>query len=294
MAAKARSAAHGTPPDDLPEFDIDEPDLPKEIERAAFSSGGYPYTKRMRRKDYERDLRLLQIELLKLQRWTRKTGARIVVLFEGRDSAGKGGTIKRFMEHVNPRHARAVALTKPTDVEHGQWYFQRYVAHLPTAGDMTLFDRSWYNRAGVERVMGFCTAEEVSKFLHEAPAFEAALVRDGIHLFKFWLTIGREMQLLRLHARRHDPLKQWKLSGIDLKALTHWNAYTEAREDMFARTHTARAPWTVIRSNDKRRARLNAIRIVLSQMDYEGKDEGIVGEPDEKIVGMGKDFFDRA
>ena len=278
----------------MPEFDIDEPDLPKKIERAAFSSGGYPYTERMRRKDYERDLRLLQIELLKLQRWARKTGARIVILFEGRDSAGKGGTIKRFMEHMNPRHARAVALTKPTDIEHGQWYFQRYVAHLPTAGDMTLFDRSWYNRAGVERVMGFCTTEETRKFLREAPVFEAALVSDGFHLFKFWLTIGREMQLLRLHARRHDPLKQWKLSDIDLAALTHWDAYTEARQDMFAHTHKDQTPWTVIRSNDKRRARLNAIRVVLTAMDYDGKDAEIVGQTDDNIVGTTKEFFDRA
>ena len=294
MAAEAKSAALGTDPDTLPEFDIDDPKVPKQIERAAFSSGGYPYTKRIRRKEYERELRLLQIELLKLQRWIRKTGARIVILFEGRDSAGKGGTIKRFMEHMNPRHARAVALTKPTDIEHGQWYFQRYVAHLPTAGDMTLFDRSWYNRAGVERVMGFCTPDETRKFLREAPVFEAALVSDGFHLFKLWLTIGREMQLLRLHARRHDPLKQWKLSDIDLAALTHWNDYTEARQDMFAHTHKDQTPWTVIRSNDKRRARLNAIRVVLTAMDYDGKDAEIVGETDDNIVGTTDEFFDQA
>ena len=294
MAAEAKSAALGTDLDTLPEFDIDDPKVPKQIERAAFSSGGYPYTKRLRRKEYEHELRLLQIELLKLQRWSRKTGARIVILFEGRDSAGKGGTIKRFMEHMNPRHARAVALTKPTDIEHGQWYFQRYVAHLPTAGDMTLFDRSWYNRAGVERVMGFCTPDETRKFLREAPVFEAALVSDGFHLFKLWLTIGREMQLLRLHARRHDPLKQWKLSDIDLAALTHWNDYTEARQDMFAHTHKDQTPWTVIRSNDKRRARLNAIRVVLTAMDYDGKDAEIVGQTDDNIVGTTKEFFDRA
>ncbi len=278
----------------LKNFSLDDPILPDFIAARALASGGYPYDSRMKRKAYERELRALQIELLKLQAWVRKTGHRIVILFEGRDAAGKGGTIKRFMQHLNPRHAKAVALPKPTEAERGQWYFQRYVPHLPTAGDMTLFDRSWYNRAGVEPVMGFCTPEQTKKFLAEAPEFEAMLVRDGVRLFKFWLTIGREMQLKRFHARRHDPLKQWKLSSVDLAAIGKWDAYTAAREAMFRRTHTELAPWTVIRANDKRRARLNAIRHVLVSLPYEGKDETVVGEPDPKIVGNSPDFLDQA
>ncbi|MEC9368260.1 MAG: polyphosphate kinase 2, partial [Pseudomonadota bacterium] len=257
----------------------------------ALESGGYPYDSRMKRKKYERKLRLLQIELLKMQAWSQDTGQRIVILFEGRDAAGKGGTIKRFMEHLNPRHARAVALPKPTEAERGQWYFQRYAAQLPTAGDMLLFDRSWYNRAGVERVMGFCTPEQVEKFYGEAPAFEAALVRDDIKLFKLWLTIGREMQLKRLHARRQDPLKRWKLTDIDLAAISHWEDYSQARDDMFRRTHRELTPWTVIRANDKRRTRVGAIRHVLSHLNYTGKDEEAVGKPDPKIVGNDDDFF---
>ncbi len=272
-------------------FDLDNPALPEAIARAAMGSGGYPYDKRMKRKAYEAELRALQIELLKLQRWARESGARIVILFEGRDAAGKGGTIKRFMAHLNPRHARAVALSKPTEAERGQWYFQRYVPHLPTAGDMTLFDRSWYNRAGVERVMGFCDEDQLRRFLAEAPEFEAMLVRDGILLFKLWLTIGREMQLKRLHARRHDPLKSWKLSPIDLAAIDKWDAYTEAKRDLFRHTHTDICPWTVIRANDKRRARLAAMRTVLSVIDYEGKDAEIACPPDPKIAGSGEAFF---
>ena len=276
---------------DFSRFVIDDPVLPPEIEAAAFASGGYPYARRMKRKAYERELEALQIELVKLQYWVRRTGARIVVLFEGRDAAGKGGTIKRMMQYLNPRHARTVALSKPTETERGQWYFQRYVAHLPTAGDIVFFDRSWYNRAGVERVMGFCTQEEVQQFFREAPRFEHLLVRDGIFLFKIWLTVGREMQLKRFHARRHDPLRQWKLSGIDLAAIPKWDAFTAARDDMFAATHSAHAPWTVIRSNDKRRARLAAMRLVLSALDYENKDEDVAGLPDPKIAGSGPEFF---
>ncbi|GAB4226191.1 MAG: polyphosphate kinase 2 [Methyloligellaceae bacterium] len=276
---------------DYSAFDLEQPELPEEIEAGAMQSGGYPYPRRMRRKAYERELRLLQIELLKLQRWMRESGARLVILFEGRDTAGKGGTIKRFMEHLNPRHAHVVALSKPTETERGEWYFQRYVAHLPTAGDMALFDRSWYNRAGVERVMGFCTMEQVRAFLREAPEFEAMLVRDGIILVKLWLTIGRAMQLKRLHARRHDPLKHWKLSPIDLKSIPRWDDYTAARDDLFEHTHTPHAPWTVIRSNDKRRARLNAIRHVLTLIDYEGKDAEAVGAPDPRLVGSEGDIF---
>ncbi|MDH3580491.1 MAG: polyphosphate kinase 2 [Hyphomicrobiales bacterium] len=276
---------------DVSDFDLDDPELPAEIDSEAMLSGEYPYEDRMRRKAYETELRLLQIELLKLQRWVRAEGERIVIVFEGRDAAGKGGTIKRFMQHLNPRHARAVALSKPTEAERGQWYFQRYVDHLPTAGDMVLFDRSWYNRAGVERVMEFCTNAQVEKFLAEAPDFEAMLARDGIRLFKFWLTIGRPMQLKRFHARRHDPLKQWKLSSIDLAAIEKWDNYTAAKEDIFRHTHTDAAPWTVIRANDKRRTRLNAIRHVLSTLDYAEKDAKVVAKPDPKIIGSGSEFF---
>lgn len=275
-------------------FSLEDPQLAEQVEKDAFSSGGYPYDERMSRKAYEKELPLLQIELLKLQRWARENGERIVIVFEGRDAAGKGGNIKRFMQHLNPRHARAVALSKPTETEQGQWYFQRYIAHLPTAGDMTLFDRSWYNRAGVERVMGFCTMAQVDKFLEEVPEFESSLVRDGIRLFKMWLTIGKAMQLKRFHARKHDPLKSWKLSPIDLASLTKWDDYTEARDAMFDHSHTDVAPWTVIRANDKRRARLNAIRHVLSSIDYAGKDAAIVATPDPKIVGSDEDFFSNA
>lgn len=275
-------------------FDLENPELPEEIDESSFRSGGYPYDERMPRKTYERDLHLLQIELLKLQSWAREKGERIVIVFEGRDAAGKGGTIKRFMEHLNPRHAHVVALAKPTETEQGQWYFQRYVAHLPTAGDMALFDRSWYNRAGVERVMGFCTPAQVKKFLEEVPDFEASLVRDGIRLFKLWLTIGQAMQLKRFHARRHDPLKSWKLSPIDLASLDKWADYSSARDAMLEHTHTKAAPWTVIRSNDKRRARVNAIRHVLNSIDYSGKDKTIVAKPDPKIVGSDATFFSQA
>ena len=272
-------------------FDLDTPDLPDAIAERALASGHYPYDSRLKRKAYEEQLGLLQIELLKLQTWVRAEKERIVVVFEGRDSAGKGGTIKRFMEHLNPRHARAIALSKPTEAERGQWYFQRYVAHMPTAGDIVLFDRSWYNRAGVERVMGFCDEAQLRKFLREAPEFEAALVRDGVRLFKFWLTIGQEMQLKRFHERRHNPLKRWKLSRIDLEAINKWNAYTDAKEDLFQYTHTETSPWTVVRANDKRRTRLNVIRHVLAAIDYSDKDADVVDAPDPQIVGSGPDFF---
>jgi polyphosphate kinase 2 len=276
---------------DLSAFDLENPELPKAIDENAFLSGRYPYDKRMSRKDYEAELHLLQIELLKLQRWVRDEGERIVIVFEGRDAAGKGGTIKRIMEHLNPRHARTIALSKPTETERGQWYFQRYITHLPTACDMVLFDRSWYNRAGVEPVMGFCTPKQVGKFMEEAPQFEASLVRDGIRLFKFWLTVGHAMQIKRFHARRHDPLKYWKLSPIDLASMAKWDDYTRAREEMFDHTHTKAAPWTIIRSNDKRRARLNVIRHILASIDYAERDEKIVAEPDPKILSSEGDIF---
>ena len=273
-------------------FNLDDPELADDIKEKALTSGGYPYDKKLKKDPYADELEPLQIELLKLQAHVQKQGERIVVLLEGRDAAGKGGTITAIMQHLNPRHARAVALTKPTDAEAGQWYFQRYAAQLPTKGDMVLFDRSWYNRAGVERVMGFCTPEQVEVFLREAPQFEGMLVRDGIRLFKFFLTIGREAQLERFHERRHDPLKQWKLTDIDRAAIGKWDAYTEAQEDLFRFTHTSAAPWTAIRFNDQRRGRLEAIRVLLSAIDYKDKDKKVVGKPDPKIVGSGPGFFD--
>ncbi len=289
-SGKSRPGA-GTQSNPLADFDLDAAVLPKSIDKAALASGGYPYSARLKRRPYEDELVKLQIELLKMQSHIQRTGGRIVILMEGRDTAGKGGCIMRFMQHLNPRHARAVALTKPTDTERGQWYFQRYTAHLPTRGDIVMFDRSWYNRAGVERVMGFCTEEQLADFLREAPEFEAMLVRDGVRLFKIYLSIGRQMQLKRFHSRRHDPLKRWKLSDIDLKAIGLWDEYTKAQTDMFRFTHTATSPWTVIRANDQRRARLELIKLVLGEIDYDGKDEKVVGSVDDKIVGNGPDFF---
>lgn len=283
-AAKSGDGGHGT-------FDIDNPKLPAGLEDQALAAGGYPYTKKFKREKYEATLVALQIELVKLQRHIRATGKRVVVIFEGRDGSGKGGCIARFMQHLNPRHARAVALPKPTESERGQWYFQRYAPHLPTAGDIVLFDRSWYNRAGVERVMGFCSKDELADFLRDAPRFENLLVEDGILLFKMYLTIGRETQLVRFHERRHDPLKQWKLSDIDLAALDKWDAYTEAQADMFRFTHTPTTPWTIVRANDQRRARIEAIRHVLLAIDYDGKDSGVVGSADTKIIGSTEELM---
>ncbi len=239
----------------------------------------------MSRRHYEREKRLLQIELLKLQRWTKRTGRRQVILFEGRDAAGKGGTIKRFMEHLNPRGARVVALEKPTETEQGQWYFQRYVAHLPGRGEMVLFDRSWYNRAGVEKVMGFCTPEEHAEFLLRAPQFEDMLVSDGINLTKLWFSVSPAEQRTRFAIRQVDPVRQWKLSPTDIESLDKWDEYTAAKEEMFTATDTDFAPWIVVKSNDKKRARLNAMRYMLNKFDYDGKDYKLVGEPDPLIVG---------
>jgi polyphosphate kinase 2 len=265
-------------------FDIEAETLPEAITDVAFRSGEYPYGKRMKRKRYERELEPLQIELQKLATWVRERKERVVIVFEGRDGAGKGGTIGRFTQHLNPRQARVVALSKPSDSEAGQWYFQRYAAQMPTAGEIVFFDRSWYNRAGVERVMGFCTPEQTDTLLHEAPAFEGMLVRDGIRLIKLFITIGPEMQMLRLHARWHDPLKRWKLSPIDFEAIPRFAAYSEAFDEMLRRSSTDRAPWHVIRGNDKLRARLNAIRHVLLSIPYDGRDEAAIGELDRKIV----------
>ena len=247
--------------------------------------GGYPYKYRLKRKTYERQKYDLQRELLKLQRWVKETGSRVVILFEGRDAAGKGGTIKRFMEHLNPRGARVVALDKPTEIEKGQWYFQRYVQHLPTAGEIVLFDRSWYNRAGVERVMGFCNDDEYAEFIRQAPEFERNLVRSGITLIKFWFSVSRDEQRRRFKAREAHPLKQWKLSPIDRQSLDKWDDYKAAKEQMFFYTDTSDAPWIVIKSDCKKRARLNAMRYVLHHLPYNGKDIPRIGNVDPLIVG---------
>jgi len=255
--------------------------------------GGYPYKNLMQRKNYERQKYHLQVELLKLQAWVKETGQKVVILFEGRDAAGKGGTIKRFMEHLNPRGARVVALEKPTPTELGQWYFQRYVEHLPTSGEIVLFDRSWYNRAGVERVMGFCTNQEYSEFVRQAPEFERMLARNGTHLIKFWFSVSREEQRRRFGERKVHPLKQWKLSPIDMASLDKWDDYTKAKEAMFFHTDTADAPWTVIKSNCKKRARLNAMRFVLHKLPYTNRDTERIGNLDPLIVGRANVVYER-
>ena len=258
-----------------------------------FKHGSYPYDTKMGRYEYEKRKEELQIELLKMQNWVKESGQRVVILFEGRDAAGKGGTIKRFMEHLNPRGAHVVALEKPTEHEKGQWYFQRYIKHLPSAGEIVLFDRSWYNRAGVERVMNFCTPKEYLEFMRQAADLERMLVRSGIRLFKLWFSVSRDEQFRRFQQRRQDPLKQWKLSPIDLASLDKWDDYTEAKEAMFFYTDTADSPWTVIKSDDKKRARINVLRHILSQLDYDNKDEVIACKPDSLIVGNAKDVFEK-
>lgn len=260
--------------------------LPEELLSDAYpGKEAYPYLTHLSHRRYEHDKQLLQIELLKLQAWVKETGQRLVILFEGRDAAGKGGTIKRFMEHLNPRGARVIALEKPTDVERGQWYFQRYVQHLPSKGEIILFDRSWYNRAGVEKVMNFCTMNEYLEFMRQCPEFERMLVNSGIHLIKFWFSVSKAEQHRRFKERMTDPLRQWKLSPIDRASLNKWNEYTDAKEAMFFYTHTGDAPWVVVKSDDKKRARLNAMRYVLSQLPYTDKDESIVCLPDPLLVG---------
>jgi polyphosphate kinase 2 len=253
--------------------------------REAFESGRFPYRKRMPRSDYEAEKALLQAELLKVQKWAQEVGQKFVFLFEGRDAAGKGGTIKRFTEHLNPRFARVVALNKPSDQERGQWFFQRYIEHLPTAGEMVFYDRSWYNRAGVERVMGFCSPTEYLEFMRQVPEMERMLVRSGIRLYKYWFSVTQAEQSRRFKARETDPLKRWKLSPIDMASLDKWEDYTEAKEAMFFYTDTADAPWTIVKSNDKKRARLNCMRHFLSTLDYPDKDPGIALPPDPLIVG---------
>lgn len=255
--------------------------------------GAYPYKNLMTRKNYEKQKYRLQVELLKLQAWVKASGQKVVILFEGRDAAGKGGTIKRFMEHLNPRGAHVVALEKPTETERGQWYFQRYVQHLPTAGEIALFDRSWYNRAGVERVMGFCTPDEYSEFMRQAPEFERNLVRSGVHLIKFWFSVSRQEQRRRFREREAHPLKQWKLSPIDMASLDKWDDYTKAKEAMFFYTDTADAPWTVIKSDCKKRARINAMRYVLHKLPYTNKDITAIGALDPLLVGRAHVVYER-
>jgi polyphosphate kinase len=288
---KAPKSAAAPAKEPKPPFDLLDPKFPKDLDEKSFASGGFPYEKKLKREAYEEALLPLQRELVKLLAHTRETGARMACLMEGRDTAGKGGCIGTIMEHVNPRYARSIALSKPTETEKGQWYFQRYLSHLPTRGELVLFDRSWYNRAGVEKVMGFATDEQVANFLREAPELEAMLIRDGLQLFKFFLVIGREMQWKRFHSRQHDPLKQWKLSPIDLAAMAKWDDYTKAQHELFRFTHTTSCPWTVVRANDQRRARLEVLRVILSASDYAGKDTKVIGTPDPKIVGAGPEFF---
>ncbi|WP_309398191.1 polyphosphate kinase 2 [Cerasicoccus maritimus] len=274
--------------------------VPKEIvekvkkapSKKSIISPTYPYEKTIKKDLYEDQIHLLHIELVKMQAWCQQTGERIVAIFEGRDAAGKGGSIKRFMEYINPRGARVVALPKPSDAEKGQWYFQRYVEHMPTAGEIVLFDRSWYNRAGVEKVMGFCSPKEYLEFMRQCPEFERMLTRSGIRLFKFWFSVSREEQLRRFMGRAKDPLKQWKLSPMDVESLGRWDQYTKAKESMLFYTDTADAPWTIVRSDDKKRARLNSIRYMLSKVPYAGKDEKLLKELNSRIVGAAKDIYE--
>jgi polyphosphate kinase len=274
-------------------FHIDDAELAPEIERAAFASGGYPHAGKLGGSLYKAQLLALQIELQKAQTWVEEQGERVVIVFEGRDAAGKGGSIHRFTQHLNSRLVRIAALPKPSLVELGQWYFQRYVTHMPTRGEIVIFDRSWYNRGGVEPALGFCKPEQTKQFLHEAPHFEAMLARDGIRLFKLFLTIGQAMQLKRLHARRADPLKRWKLSEVDYKAVEKWEPYSQAYDTMLEQTDTVDAPWTIVKGNDKRRTRLAVIRRVLADLPYPDKDEKLVGGQDDSIVLSAGQFLAR-
>lgn len=293
----------GMSPDELIEvkklFDPSNPiqrstKLSKDDELADnWRDGRYPYKNRMSRKNYEAQKYELQVELLKMQKWVRETGQKIVIIFEGRDAAGKGGTIKRFMEHLNPRGAKVVALEKPTETEAGQWYFQRYVQHLPTKGEIVLFDRSWYNRAGVERVMGFCSEAQYRNFMTQVPEFEKHLISSGIHLIKFWFSVSRDEQRRRFSEREAHPLKQWKLSPIDKASLDKWDDYTVAKEAMFFNTDSAESPWIVIKSDDKKRARLNAMRYVLNKVPYANKDQKVIGTVDPLIVGRAGALYEK-
>ncbi|WP_428032368.1 polyphosphate kinase 2 [Ancylobacter sp.] len=273
-------------------FAVDAPVLDPLIAAHAYGSGAYPYSDRPKRKAYEKELHGLQIELLKLQEWVKAQHERVAIVFEGRDAAGKGGTIHRLVQHLNPRFVRVVALDKPTDAEAGQWYFQRYIAHLPQRGEIAIFDRSWYNRAVIEPVMGFCTPAQTAHFLTQVPTFEKMLVDDGIRLFKIWLDIGREMQLMRLHERHQDPLKRWKLSPVDFAAPSRWEAISAHRNAMIEASQSP-VPWSAVLANDKMRARLGVIRQILAQIPYDGRDDGIVGIPDPAIVLDGRTFLAR-
>jgi polyphosphate kinase len=288
-AAMLRSALQGTGDAKLRKSLV----RPDEELAEDWRRGGYPYKNLMSRKTYEEQKYLLQVELLKLQAWVKESRQRVVILFEGRDAAGKGGAIKRFMEHLNPRGARVVALEKPSETERGQWYFQRYVEHLPTAGEIVMFDRSWYNRAGVERVMGFCSQAEYQEFMRQAPDFERHLVRSGTHLIKFWFSVSRKEQRRRFKEREAHPLKQWKLSPIDMASLDKWDDYTKAKESMFFETDTADAPWTVIKSDCKKRARLNAMRYILHKLPYSNKDMQQIGTLDPLLVGRAHVVYER-
>jgi polyphosphate kinase 2 len=275
-----------------------EHDAPKDIRTSIANADGddilsrsYPHRDRLSGKTYRKELEALQIELVKMLAWVKSSGSRVAIVFEGRDAAGKGGTIKRFRENLNPRNARVVALSKPSSAEQSQWYFQRYIDHLPAGGQITFFDRSWYNRGVVEKVFGFCTESERERFFRQVTPFERALVDDGIHLFKFWLNVGRAEQLRRFLDREKDPLKHWKLSQIDVDGLQKWDAYTDAIRETLDRTNTNEAAWTVVRSDDKRRARLNTIRTVLAGLNYDRKDHQAVGHIDRKICG-GPDIWD--
>ena len=255
------------------------------------ADGSYPYEKKMDVLDYEQQKHELQIELLKMQNWVKETKQRVVIIFEGRDAAGKGGTIKRFMEHLNPRGAHVIALEKPNARERNQWYFQRYIQHLPSKGEIILFDRSWYNRAGVEKVMGFCSDQEYLEFLRQTPDLERMLVNSGILVFKYWFSASRTEQFNRFKSRQKDPLKQWKLSPIDMASLERWDDYSKAKDNMMFHTHTNDAPWTIIRSDDKKRGRINCMRHFLSTLDYPGKDDRVVGSPDPLIVGSPNNLY---
>jgi polyphosphate kinase 2 len=301
-AADVASGGRGNPPDlaeELAHLRVDLDDDGEPILLRADGSvvdtwrQGYPYQERLSRDEYTRAKRLLQIELLKLQNWVKDSGEKLVILFEGRDAAGKGGTIKRFTEHLNPRGATVVALEKPNERERTQWYFQRYIQHLPAAGEIVLFDRSWYNRAGIERVMGYADQAEYEEFMRQAPELERMLVRSGIRLTKLWFSVSRAEQRTRFLIRQIDPVRQWKLSPTDLKSLDHWSDYTEAKEAMFFYTDTEYAPWTVVKSNDKKRARLAAMRHVLSLYDYDEKDTELVDEPDPLILGPASLIFEQ-
>lgn len=274
------------------EFDIDNPELPNWLEDDAFSSDDYPYDKKLKWKHYEETIEALQVELVKVQSWLKESNSRVISVFEGRDAAGKGGSINAVKQYMNHRTVRSVALPKPTDRETGEWYYQRYVRHFPTSGEMVLYDRSWYNRAGVEPVMGFCTPDQHANFLQDTPLFEKMIADEGIYFFKFWLNIGREMQLKRFHDRRHNPLKVWKLSPMDIASFDKWDEYTKKRDLMLSTTHSERAPWTVVKANDKRRARINIIRTILIALPYTDKDESVIGEIDDKIAGRGLGFVE--